>query len=143
MLALFGDDPFHEQAVGRDRHVEHDDVARCRFSDAVRQTIDKQPILVGQRRRHAVALDAGQLHGEPHDECHAGAGDKGIARQGLRPRRDGGGAGAGSKGGSEAHVAKGWRPARADMASEGWPGDSAKRLPGASLLRAITIAGER
>ena len=86
--------------VGRDRHVEHDDVARCRFSDAVGQAIDHQPVLIGQGRRHAVALDAGQLDGESHRQRDASRGDKCISRHGLRqqPRATAGRRAAASEG---------------------------------------------
>ena len=44
------------------------DVAAPRIADAISQLVHDQPILIGQRRRHALALDAGHLEAEGHDQ---------------------------------------------------------------------------
>ena len=40
----------------------------CGRADAVRQLVDDQPILIGERRRHALAFDAGHLEAERDDQ---------------------------------------------------------------------------
>jgi hypothetical protein len=53
---------------GFERVVEHHDVADLRVIEAVGELVDDQAILVGQRGRHALPLDAGDLEAERHDE---------------------------------------------------------------------------
>ena len=67
-VAFFGDDPLDERLVRIERVVEHHDVAAARLADPVDQLVDDQPILILQRRRHALALDARDLKTERHDE---------------------------------------------------------------------------
>ena len=67
-VVLLRDHPLDERLVGVDRVVEHHDVAAPRVGQPVGQFVDDQPVLVGQRRRHALALDARDLEAEGHDE---------------------------------------------------------------------------
>ena len=50
------------------RVVEHHDVADLRLADPVGQLVDDQPILIRERRRHALAFDARDLEAERDDE---------------------------------------------------------------------------
>jgi hypothetical protein len=125
-VAFRGDDALDEEAGRGDRHMEHDDVARCRFSDAVGQTVDHQPVVIGEGRRHAVALDAGQLHRESHRQRDPGGGDKCIARHGLRQHRERCWAGQGGERGGDAHGAREQESDRAEQTSDRWRDDSAR-----------------
>ena len=57
---------------------------RRRIADAIRQLVHDQPVLIGQGRRHALALDAGHLEAEGHDQ---GGVDRGREQR-LDPRHE-------------------------------------------------------
>ena len=68
LIARFGDDALDERLLRVDRIVEHHDIADPRIREPVRQLVDDEPVLVLERRRHALALDARNLEAERDDE---------------------------------------------------------------------------
>ena len=68
LVAFLRDDPLDERLVRVERVVEHHDVADLRLADAVGELVDDQAILIGERRRHALAFDAGDLEAERDDQ---------------------------------------------------------------------------
>ena len=67
-IALLGDDALNERLLGLERVVQHDDVAALRGDQAVHQLVDDEPILVFERRGHALALNACHLDAEGDDQ---------------------------------------------------------------------------
>ena len=67
-VAFLGDHALHERLLRIERVVQHDDVAAPRLADAVDELVDDQPILILERRRHALAFDARDLEPERDDE---------------------------------------------------------------------------
>ena len=66
---------------GIERVIEHDDVAASRNAPPIRQLVDDQPVLIRERRRHALAFDARDLKAERDDQ----RGVDGGRRQCLDP----------------------------------------------------------
>ena len=67
-VALFRDHALDERLVGVQRVVEHDNVAAAGLADAIDELVHDEPVLVFERRRHALALDARDLDAERDDE---------------------------------------------------------------------------
>ncbi len=65
---FFGDHALDERLVGVERVVEHHDIAALRIGEAIGELVDDQPILIGQRRRHALAFDPRDLEAERDDQ---------------------------------------------------------------------------
>jgi hypothetical protein len=84
-VAFFGDDALDERLVRVERVVEHHDVAALRRGEAIAELVDDQPILIGQRRRHALAFDARDLEAERDDQrrVHGGRRERPDPREEL------------------------------------------------------------
>ncbi len=64
----FGDDALDERLVRILRVEQHHDVADLRVVQPVGELVDDQPVLILERRDHALALDARDLEAERDDE---------------------------------------------------------------------------
>ena len=102
---------------GFERVVEHHDVADVRVAEPIGQLVDDQAVLVLQRRRHALALDARDLEAERDDQrgVDGGRGERlepgdQLFAETVQPRRRSSSARLASGGGAAAMAAAGSPP---------------------------------
>src|SRR5687767_13779981 len=81
VFAFFCDHTLDERLIRVDGVVEHHDIAAARLADAIGQLVHDQAVLIGERRRHALPFDTGNLKAKGDDQ----GGVDGCRRERLEP----------------------------------------------------------